>query len=177
MHFYITWEISEQFSCREFSLFSYIILENTRISASEIYNLQLNFGLYLAVNWKNNTDVTIFRRDVIVKLFWRCFVSLVKFSYWSKFHINIITGSGVMTIFFYKGVTRHSEIRNTPVWVFPNSEDWGELRILTLEPMSLIKCYWMLQNARVTAFTAVSELLRENQQGRNYHPHPLPHPD
>ena len=118
MHFYITWEISEQFSCREFSLFSYIILENTRISASEIYNLQLNFGLYLAVNWKNNTDVTIFRRDVIVKLFWRCFVSLVKFSYWSKFHINIITGSGVMTIFFYKGVTRHSEIRNTPVWVF-----------------------------------------------------------
>ena len=26
------------------------------------------------------------------------------------------------------------------------------------------KSYWMLQNARVTAFT-VSELLRENQQG------------
>ena len=30
--------------------------------------------------------------------------------------------------------------------------------------MSLVKCYWMLQNARVTAFT-VSELLRENHQG------------
>ena len=30
--------------------------------------------------------------------------------------------------------------------------------------MSLIKCYWMPQNARVTAFTA-SESLRENQQG------------
>ena len=29
---------------------------------------------------------------------------------------------------------------------------------------SLIKCYWMPQNARVTAFTA-SESLRENQQG------------
>ena len=28
--------------------------------------------------------------------------------------------------------------------------------------MSLIKCYWMLQNARVTAFT-ISELLREKQ--------------
>ena len=27
-----------------------------------------------------------------------------------------------------------------------------------------MKCYWMLQNAKVTAFT-VSELLRENQQG------------
>ena len=31
--------------------------------------------------------------------FWRCFISLVKFSCWSKFHDNIITGSGVMKIF------------------------------------------------------------------------------
>ena len=28
-------------------------------------------------------------------------VSLVKFRYWSKFHVNIITGSGVMAIFVY----------------------------------------------------------------------------
>ena len=48
------------------------------------------------------------------------FVSLVTFSYWSKFHINIITGSGVMTISFYKGLTRNPEIGNTPVWVLPN---------------------------------------------------------
>ena len=54
------------------------------------------------------------------QFFWRCFVSLVKFSYWSKFHVNIITGSGIMTIFFYKGLTRNPEIRNTPVWVLPN---------------------------------------------------------
>ena len=52
--------------------------------------------------------------------FWRCFVSLVKFSYWSKFHVNIITGSGVMTISFYKGLTRNPEIGNIPVWVFSN---------------------------------------------------------
>ena len=44
------------------------------------------------------------------------------------------------------------------------SGDWDELGIPNLERMSLIKCYWMLQNDRVTAFT-VSELLRENQQG------------
>ena len=43
------------------------------------------------------------------------FAFLVKFSYWSKFHVNIITGSGVMPIFFYKGLTRNPEIRNTPV--------------------------------------------------------------
>ena len=71
----------------------------------------------LAKNPKNDNDVTIFRHDVNVKFFWRCFVSLVKFSYWSKFHVNIITGSGIITIFFYKGLTRNPEIRNTLVWV------------------------------------------------------------
>ena len=71
-------------------------------------------------NWKNGTDVTIFRHDVIVKFFWCCFVSLIKFSYWSKFHVNIITGSGVMTISFYKELTRNPQIGNTPAWVLPN---------------------------------------------------------
>ena len=96
------------------------------------------------------------------QFFWRCFVSLVKFSYWSMFHVNIITGSGVMTISFYKGLTRNLEIGNTPVWVLSNI--WRELGIPNLARTSLIKCYWMLQNARVTAFT-VSELLREYQKG------------
>ena len=44
---------------------------------------------------------------------------LVKFSYWSKFHVNIITGSGIKTIFF-KGLTRNPEIGNTPVWFLSN---------------------------------------------------------
>ena len=74
----------------------------------------------LARSPKNNNDVTIFGHDVNVKFFWCCFVSLVKFSYWSKFHVNIITGSGIMTIFFYKRLTRNPEIGNTPVWVLPN---------------------------------------------------------
>ena len=74
----------------------------------------------MALNWKNDNDVTIFRHDVIVKFFWRCFVSLVKFSYWSKFHVNTITGSGIVTISFYKGLTRNPEIGNTSVWVLPN---------------------------------------------------------
>ena len=43
------------------------------------------------------------------------FASVVKFSYWSKFHVNIITGPGIMTIFFYKGLARNPEIGNTPV--------------------------------------------------------------
>ena len=54
------------------------------------------------------------------KLVGRCFVSLVKLSYWFKFHINIITGSGIMTISFYKGLTRNLEIWSNHVWVLPN---------------------------------------------------------
>ena len=60
--------------------------------------------------------------------FWRCFVSLINFSYWSKFHVSIITGSGVMTILFYKRFTRNLEIRNTPVWVLFNIWRLGQVR-------------------------------------------------
>ena len=74
----------------------------------------------LAKTLKNNNDVIIFRHDVNVKFFWRCFVSLVKSSYWSKSHVNILTDSGIMTIFFYKRLIRNLEIGNTHVWVFPN---------------------------------------------------------
>ena len=81
-----------------------------------------------AINWKNDNNVTLSRHYVIVNFFWRYFVSLVKFSYWSKFHINIITGSGVMTIYFYKGLTRNPEIRNTPVRILPNIWRLGQVR-------------------------------------------------
>ena len=73
----------------------------------------------LTRNPKSDNNVTIFRHDVNVKFFWRCFVSLVKFSHWSKFHVNIVTGSGIMTILFYKGLTRNPETGNNPVWVLP----------------------------------------------------------
>ena len=54
------------------------------------------------------------------QIFWLCFNSLVKFSYSPKFPVNIIASSEVMTIFFYKGLTRNPEIRNTRAWVLPN---------------------------------------------------------
>ena len=54
------------------------------------------------------------------------------------------------------------------------SRDLGELEIPNLVRMYLIKCYWMLQNARVTDFT-VSELSRENQlEGKITSPLPQP---
>ena len=74
----------------------------------------------LAINWKNINDVTTCPYDVIIYFFWLRFVFPVEFSYWSKFHVNIITDSGVMTVFFYKWLTGNPEIRNPSVWVFPN---------------------------------------------------------
>ena len=82
----------------------------------------------LAINRKNNYDVTIFRHDIIEIFFWSCFISLVRFSYWSKFHVNIITGSGVMTILFYKRLTRNPEIGNTFIRVLPNICRLGRVR-------------------------------------------------
>ena len=63
-----------------------------------------------------------------------------------------------------------SEIRKSkisPPEFCPISGDWSKLWIINLARMSLIECYWMLQNSRVTAFTAftVFELLKENQLG------------
>ena len=57
----------------------------------------------------------------------RCFVSIVNFSYWSKFHVNTVTGSGVITIFFYKGLIRNLEIGNNPVRVLPNIWRLGQV--------------------------------------------------
>ena len=65
----------------------------------------------LAISPKNNYGITICRLNVKVKF---CRVSLVKFSYWYKFHVSMTTDSGVMKIFVYKGLTRNPEIRNTP---------------------------------------------------------------
>ena len=45
----------------------------------------------------------------------------------------------------------------------PLSENWGELGIPNLARMFLIKCYYMMQNAKVKAFTVI-EILRETQQ-------------
>ena len=70
-----------------------------------------------------------------------------------------------LTIFFmgdWSAEIRKSEIPRSEFC--PISEDWDKLAMPNLLRMSLMKFYWMLQNARVIAFT-VSELLRENKQG------------
>ena len=67
--------------------------------------------------------------------------------------------SGVLELWQFCFIRDWQEIRKSeipPSEFFPISADWNELGIPKLARMSLIKCYWMLQNARVTAFTVLS---------------------
>ena len=77
-------------------------------------------GLRTAPNWRKIRKMTMTSQFSDMTSTSNFFVSLVNFSYWSKFHVNIITGSGITTIFFHKELTRNPEIGNTPVWVLPN---------------------------------------------------------
>ena len=101
-------------------LFAVIVKQKVAISenitfAGSVSRIRPQDCSKLANNPKNDNDVTTFRHDTIVKVFLAFFVCLVKFSYWSMFHVNIITDTGIMIIFFYKGLTRNPEIRNIPV--------------------------------------------------------------
>ena len=91
-----------------------------RIFVGFVSGMRLPVCSKLVKNPKNINDITIFRHDVNVNSFWIFFVSLVNFSCWSKFYVNIITGSGIMATFFYKRLTRNPNSRNTPVLVLPN---------------------------------------------------------
>ena len=97
-----------------------VTITETIIFADSVSDIRHPDCSRLAKNPKNDKGVTIFLHDVNVKFCWRCFVSLSKFSYWYKFHVNTIIGSGIMSILSYKGLTRNLEIGNTSVWVLPN---------------------------------------------------------
>ena len=62
-----------------------------------MFDIRLPDCSRLVKNRKNDNDVTICRHDIIVIFFffWRFFVSLVKCSYWSKFHVNITASSEI----------------------------------------------------------------------------------
>ena len=126
----------------------------------------------LAKNLKNDNDVIIFWHGVNVNFF-----DVVLFLLSS-----LVTGPSFMSIsslvlelWQFSFIRDWPEIRKSeipPSEFCPISGDWGELWIPNLARMSLIECYGMLQNARITAFI-VLELLRKNQLGRGGLP---PHP-
>ena len=118
----------------------------------------------LAVNRENGNNVTIFRNDIITNFF-----DVVLFLL-----LNLLTGPSFMSIsplvlelWKFLFIRDWPEIRKSeipPSEFCPISRDLGEFEIPNLVRTYVIKYYWMLQNARVTAFT-VSGLSRENQQG------------
>ena len=123
----------------------------------------------LTINWKNEDEVIICQTWSNCQiLFWRCRVLFVKFGYWSKFHVNIITCSKVMTIFVYKGLTRNPEIGNNPVctlsiWRLGRVKNTKFGRNVSNEKLRNAATYLG------TVFT-VSELLKENQRGVKIRP-------
>ena len=121
----------------------------------------------LAINRINDNDDTIFWHAFVIKFLSCCRVYLVKFSYWSKFHVSIITGFRIMTIFLYKGLNRNPEIGNTSLWVLANTWRLGRVRIPNLEGICLMKCYGMLQNASVKGFGVINPI----QDGGQVPPH------
>ena len=118
----------------------------------------------LARNPRNDNDVTTSRHDVKSQFF---DVGLFLL-------LNLVTGrsfmsisSPVLDLWQFSFIRDWPEVRKSempPSEFCPISGDWGKLWVPNLARMSLIECYWMLQNPRVTTFT-VFELLRENQLG------------
>ena len=126
-------------------------------------------GVRIAPNWpkirKNDNDVNVNFFDVVLFLMSRL-VNDASF---------MSISSLVLELWQFSFIRDWPEIQKLEIPTsefFPVSGDWGELWIPNLARISLIECYWMLQNYRVTAFT-VFELLRENQSGVKL-PSPLP---
>ena len=113
----------------------------------------------LAINWKNNNGVIIFRDDVIVKFFWRCCVFLLSLVNGPNFKSLSLLVLELWQFSFLRDWPEIWKLETPSLEFCPISRDWSELGISNLVRMSLIKCYWMLQNTSVTAST-VSKLLR-----------------
>ena len=120
----------------------------------------------LTVHWKIDNGVTIFQHDIIVIFFFDAVLFLL-FS-------GLVTGPSFMSLsslvlqlwqlIFTRNWPKIRKSEIPPSKFCPIPGDWGELWMPNLARLSLIKCYWVLQNARVTVLN-VSELLRENQLG------------
>ena len=112
----------------------------------------------LAINPENDNDVAIRWHKAIVNFFDDSLVAGPSFM-----SISLL----VLELWKFSFVRDWPEIRKSerPSSEFcPISGDWGKLQIPNLAWMSLMKCYYMLQNVKIVAFTAY-QLLKETQQG------------
>ena len=115
----------------------------------------------------------IFLHDVIVNFF-DGFLFLLSSLVTGPSFMSIL--SLVLELWQFSFIRDWPEIRKSeipPSEFCPISRDLSEFEIPNLVRTYVIKCYWMLQNARVTAFT-VSESLAQNQRVKIPPPRPLP---
>ena len=120
--------------------------------------IQLPDGCKLAINWKKDNGVTIYWHDIVKFVFYLAVLLLS----------SLVTGPSFMSVswlvmelwkfLFIKDLPEIWKLEISPSGFCPESVDCGKLGIPNMAQMSLIKSYWMLQNAIVTAFN-VSELL------------------
>ena len=91
-------------------------------------------------------------------IFWCCFIFLVNFSYWSKFHVNIHRWFWNYEHFFIRDwlEIRKSKIPTSDFC--PISGDWDKLEIPNFARMSLINfycqccsfyCFWVIKGKQM----------------------------
>ena len=115
-------------------------------------------GFKLAINRKKDNDVKTYRNGVTVNFFdVAVFLLSSLLTGGPRFNINIITGSGVMTIIVYKELTRNPEIKNLPIWILPNIWRLGLLRDIKFgknvsdkKLLNAAKCQGLFPNCQIT---------------------------
>ena len=164
---------------RFFFFFSVFVREMITVSenvsfTNQLSRIRLPDCSKLAINRKNDSDIIICWHDNIIKFFWCYFASLVKFSYWSKFQVNIITSSRVT---FIRDWPEICKIGNTPIWVLPNIWGLGQVRDIkfgTDVPNKMLLNAGKYQGFNFYCFWVI----KRNQQGVKIPPRPThTHPD
>ena len=121
----IVWELCNKFFRY---IFSFCKIKECYYWKCKFYNLcvrDLASG-FLQIGYKSEKWQWPHNFPRIHQFFWPYSVSLVKFSYWPKVHVNIMTG--VTKIFTYKELIRNLKIANTTVWVLPSILRLGQVR-------------------------------------------------
>ena len=124
-------------------------------------------GFQITPNWPKIEEMTMtlqfltwrHRQTFFTLLLFPLSILVTGLSFFSI--LSMIPESGQFS--FIRNWTEILEVEIPPSEFCSKSGDWDELEIPNLAPIFLIKCYWMLQDARVTVLK-VSELIREIQQ-------------
>ena len=120
----------------------------------------LESGFRIAPNWPYIRKITMTSEFVDMTSFSKVFYVVLFLLSSLVTSVNLMSISSLVLELWQSSFIRDwPEIRKSeipPCEFCPISGDWGKSGIPNLTQISLIKCYWMLQNARITAFT-VSE--------------------